>query len=666
LLDKQNYYTMKKHVKLFEEFISEAKKEYMQDISVEEFAKIQKGASVQYMGGTMEVINNDGFVIVLKDKYNKMHKANLAQFNHGGRIQETINEEKERTSKINTLAKFLRASKLKRGASLKDVLEFIKDNFEDITGAEYEEHWDFIGNDFIADILSHFKYGEEAIDAWKSMFESEVNESNLGLKAGMKITIENDDEDGDFKAGEYDVISSKKFGNITLSGMGQKKLELSSGALKQAGFTINESEVNEDQTKMDFGGNELGDIVTKFMELNPTKKGTKYTHTYGVGTLTLDIKGGKIRGAEFSDDRAHDFLKHMEEKGFGPDIYGTLETLAKDKKLKGYNTILMFESLNEDQSLNEAVAKQGKQPVNIMVGRFQPFHIGHFKACEELHKENGNPIVLVTVRGSGKSGKGTAFTEPTMDKMMKDVIKKSGFIIDHVEIKFVAFDTQLFPALRPKYEPVLMGAGDDRIETYERQTQSMRVKHENKLNIREDFAIQLTGRYGSGTAVRQSITDQDQKAFNQSMPSFLHGYWDILSKEMAVTEADASKEEEIIDGPVDTLDRIERTCDDCKQDLAKTGASIEKLKSAISKGAKDTKTFEALKQLEKMQENFKIELNLLEGMVSVSKETLEFHMGAYKVDDDPYDVAKEIGAHYGWSEKNIEKAEKLIRKYYLR
>jgi len=72
-----------------------------------------------------------------------------------------------------------------------------------------------------------------------------VNESNLGLKAGMKITIENDDEDGDFKAGEYDVISAKKFGNITLSGMGQKKLELSSGALKQAGFTINESKVNE-------------------------------------------------------------------------------------------------------------------------------------------------------------------------------------------------------------------------------------------------------------------------------------------------------------------------------------------------------------------------------------------------------------------------------------
>ncbi len=73
----------------------------------------------------------------------------------------------------------------------------------------------------------------------KEEITNTLNESNLGLKASMKITIENDDEDGDFKAGEYDVISAKKFGNITLRGMGQEKLELSSGALKQAGFTIN-------------------------------------------------------------------------------------------------------------------------------------------------------------------------------------------------------------------------------------------------------------------------------------------------------------------------------------------------------------------------------------------------------------------------------------------
>jgi cytidyltransferase-like protein len=187
--------------------------------------------------------------------------------------------------------------------------------------------------------------------------------------------------------------------------------------------------------------------------------------------------------------------------------------------------------------VNEAETKQGKKDVNIFVGRFQPFHIGHYKAAEELYKKNGKPVVLVSVRGSGKSGKGTAFTEPTMKKMMKDVIAKSGFIIDHKEIKMVAFDTQLFPALRPQYEPVLFGAGEDRTQTYERQRLSMMDKHKNVLNMRDDFAIHLTGRYGSGTETRQAIQDNDILGFENQMPKFLHGYWDVLRKEMSANES---------------------------------------------------------------------------------------------------------------------------------
>ena len=36
------------------------------------------------------------------------------------------------------------------------------------------------------------------------------------------------------------------------------------------------------------------------------------------------------------------------------------------------------------------------------------------------------------------------------------------------------------------------------------------------------------------------------------------------------------------------------------------------------------------------------------------------------VSDDPYEVAVEIGEEYGWSQKQIEKAEKLIRRKYIR
>jgi hypothetical protein len=41
-------------------------------------------------------------------------------------------------------------------------------------------------------------------------------------------------------------------------------------------------------------------------------------------------------------------------------------------------------------------------------------------------------------------------------------------------------------------------------------------------------------------------------------------------------------------------------------------------------------------------------------------------MSQYSVSDDPYDVAEELGKKYGWSQKQIEKAEKLIRKKYIK
>jgi hypothetical protein len=55
-----------------------------------------------------------------------------------------------------------------------------------------------------------------------------------------------------------------------------------------------------------------------------------------------------------------------------------------------------------------------------------------------------------------------------------------------------------------------------------------------------------------------------------------------------------------------------------------------------------------------------------EKKVPVNRETIEFHIDSYKVSDDPYDVAKEIGDSYNWTQKEIEKAEKLIRKYYIK
>jgi hypothetical protein len=57
---------------------------------------------------------------------------------------------------------------------------------------------------------------------------------------------------------------------------------------------------------------------------------------------------------------------------------------------------------------------------------------------------------------------------------------------------------------------------------------------------------------------------------------------------------------------------------------------------------------------------------LSEGRTPVSDEVIRLHINQFSVSDDPYDVAVEIGSQYGWSQNDIEKAEKLIRKNYIK
>jgi cytidyltransferase-like protein len=49
--------------------------------------------------------------------------------------------------------------------------------------------------------------------------------------------------------------------------------------------------------------------------------------------------------------------------------------------------------------LNLDTREHGLKKVNIIVGRFQPFTLGHMKVLEQIHKQNGHPIVIFIVRG---------------------------------------------------------------------------------------------------------------------------------------------------------------------------------------------------------------------------------------------------------------------------
>ena len=124
----------------------------------------------------------------------------------------------------------------------------------------------------------------------------------------------------------------------------------------------------------------------------------------------------------------------------------------------------------------------------------------------------------------------------------------------------------------------------------------------------------------------------------------------------------------VYEGEILVWDEMEKPFDDIKNKLDK-----------ITKENTDPKWSKALlsvwKQIEKAEEtlnNYDRKLGVIttesvnERKVPPNDETIKFHIDSYRVDDDPYDVAKEIGSQYNWTEKEIEKAEKILRKKYLK
>ena len=78
-----------KYIKLFEAFT----KDYMKKIDLKDFKKIKKGAKLMYMGGKVEVLDNDGYVLKLKGEDDRIFMVNKSQFDHGGMtMRESVNE----------------------------------------------------------------------------------------------------------------------------------------------------------------------------------------------------------------------------------------------------------------------------------------------------------------------------------------------------------------------------------------------------------------------------------------------------------------------------------------------------------------------------------------------------------------------------------------------
>lgn len=174
-----------------------------------------------------------------------------------------------------------------------------------------------------------------------------------------------------------------------------------------------------------------------------------------------------------------------------------------------------------------------RKKVNVVIGRFQPFTIGHLEMSKQLLKENDLPCVYVYIRS--KSGKNSIFSDNLTQRMLEEVEKKYSHIIDTIQLQYAFIPGVVGELQRLGYEPVFIGAGPDRYEEYQKQ-----LSRANKeLVLDEDFRIfPFKTRFSgvSGTQVREFIKNDDFDGFSKNTPMCIHNFYGEFKKELSVNE----------------------------------------------------------------------------------------------------------------------------------
>jgi len=182
--------------------------------------------------------------------------------------------------------------------------------------------------------------------------------------------------------------------------------------------------------------------------------------------------------------------------------------------------------------LNEALKvphkEQGKKKVNMFVGRFQPFTLGHVKVFEKMYKENGKPVVVFLVRGKNNDPEKRPFDEEMQQAMFAKMAKQYPFLETAIVVPNGSIDT-MFAAARPAYEPVMWGYGTDRKKSYGAMIDKQ--SYRDQLGVDPDFKgyeIFRTDDNISASKVRNALKIDDEKTFKKMTPKSIHSFYKPL------------------------------------------------------------------------------------------------------------------------------------------
>lgn len=293
------------------------------------------------------------------------------------------------------------------------------------------------------------------------------------------------------------------------------------------------------------------------------------------------------------------------------EFISALETIDSSPKSK--SIVITEKEGEEDKKLKD---------VNLLVGRFQPFHNGHLKMAKFLKEKNNLPSVAVVVYpGHNKSGK-SPFNEDTIKKYMDGVVRDEKEVIDYIIVQRGLIGSAIVKLLEKGYKPNLIGAGEDRMGDYTKQLEY--VKKSDIGDQMQDLKLVQTPRATSATEVRNAIKDEDYHKFRKLVPAGVERMYTAL-KSAIEGEMDESLEIDepsglILEGEVFESIQQEASADDIRkeskflhdsieeylEDLSKTGSPLDdKQKKILTDNL--VKISDALNRAKNLIKGFKLE-----------------------------------------------------------
>jgi hypothetical protein len=185
------------------------------------------------------------------------------------------------------------------------------------------------------------------------------------------------------------------------------------------------------------------------------------------------------------------------------------------------------EEIPSDVEMVQEEKKKERTPVNVIMGRFQPFHSGHLNMAKEMKEKNGYPTVaLVVYPGHNKSGK-SPFDEGAIKRYMDAVVNNNDEIESYLIMNRGLLGSGIAKLIDKGYDPILIGAGPDRVDDYKKQVDYLKMS-DLKDQISDKLKLRETPRVMSGTEVRQALEDGDFSKFKKMVPKEISNLFNDL------------------------------------------------------------------------------------------------------------------------------------------